>query len=303
MKKIILVCAGLALAGSSAASAADMAVKARPVVAPVYSWNGWYVGANAGYSGGNETDREAVVSGAGFPLIGAGRPLYGGFNDFRLSPQGGFGGVQAGFNWQTSPNFVFGIEADIQGGSIAGSIGCVQTCGLPHVTTTPPAILGFFPVIFSTDSYSHKIDWFGTVRGRAGYASGPVMVYVTGGLAYGDVQRSGAVVGRTAFLGGPGTTNAFAGSYSASDTKYGWTVGFGGEGKWFSNPNWSLKGEYLYVDLGSNSDVFSTRYTVGGGGAVVGTVAATRTDTSNNRQHLFRLGVNYSFNPAVVAKY
>ncbi|MFN8333471.1 MAG: outer membrane beta-barrel protein, partial [Saprospiraceae bacterium] len=229
--------------------------------------------------------------------------LYGGFNDFRLSPQGGFGGAQAGYNWQKSTNLVLGVEADIQGAWINDSIGCVQVCGVPHVTTTPPAILGLFPVIFSADSYSHKINWFGTVRGRAGYANGPVMLYVTGGLAYGGVERSGNVVGRTAFQGGPGTTNAFAGSYSATDTKVGWTVGFGGEGKWFSNPNWSLKGEYLYVDLGSNSDVFNTRYTIGGGGAVVGTVAATRTDTSNNRQHLFRLGVNYNFNPAVVAKY
>lgn len=301
--RAIALSALLAAAAFSPATAADMAVKAKPAAAPAYVWNGWYVGVNAGYSGGNETDREATVSGAGFPLIGAGRPLYGGFNDFRLSPQGGFGGAQAGFNWQKSTNLVLGVEADIQGAWINDSIGCVQTCGVPHVTTTPPAVLGLFPVIFSADSYSHKINWFGTVRGRAGYANGPVMLYVTGGLAYGEVERSGNVVGRTAFQGGPGTTNAFAGSYSATDTKVGWTVGFGGEGKWFSNPNWSLKGEYLYVDLGSNSDVFNTRYTIGGGGAVVGTVAATRTDTSNNRQHLFRLGVNYNFNPAVVAKY
>ena len=281
------------------ASAADLAVKAKPAVAPVAlpSWTGWYIGVNAGYSGGNETDREAVVSGAGFPVIGAGRPLYGGSNEFRLSPQGGFGGAQIGYNWQTSVNYVFGIEADIQGGGINGSINCVLACGVPHVTTTPPNFLAFFPVIFSADSYSHKINWFGTVRGRAGYTSGPVMLYVTGGLAYGGVDTSGSVVGRTAFLGGPGTTNAFAGSYSSSNTKYGWTAGIGGEGKWFSNPNWSVKGEYLYVDLGSNSDVFNTVFTQGGGGAVVGRVAATRTDTSVNRQHLFRLGVNYAFGP------
>jgi outer membrane immunogenic protein len=303
MKKLFLVCAGLSVIGISPAFTADMAVKARPVEAPVYSWNGWYAGVNAGYSGGNETDREAVVSGAGFPLIGAGRPLYGGSNDFRQSPQGGFGGVQVGYNWQTSPNLVFGLEADFQGGSIKDSIGCVLACGVPHVTTTPPAILGAFPVIFSADSYSHTIDWFGTVRGRVGYAAGPVLLYATGGLAYGDVERSGNVVGRTALGGGPGTTNAFAGSYNSSATKVGWTAGFGAEGKWFKNPNWSVKGEYLYVDLGNNSDVFNTRYTTGGGGAVVGTVAATRTDTSSNHQHLFRLGVNYSFNPAIVAKY
>ena len=132
MKKLLLVCAGLSIIGISPAFAADMAVKARPVVAPIYSWNGWYVGVNAGYSGSNETDHEAVVSGAGFPLIGAGRPLYGGISDFRQSLQGGFGGVQAGYNWQTSPNLVFGVEADIQGSSIKDSIGCVQNWRSPR---------------------------------------------------------------------------------------------------------------------------------------------------------------------------
>lgn len=194
---------------------------------------------------------KAVVSGAGFPLIGAGRPLYGGFNDFRLSSQGGFGGARPATTGRPRPTSCLALKpiskvAGLRTVSVASRRAC-----LPHVTTTPPNILGFFPVIFSTDSYSHKINWFGTVRGRAGYASGPVMLYVTGGFAYGGVERSGAVVGRAAFLGGPGTTNAFAGSYGASDTKYGWTVGVGGEGKWFSNPNWSLEGNISMLISGA----------------------------------------------------
>jgi outer membrane immunogenic protein len=300
MKKIVF--AGLALAVSSVAApalAADLPMKAPPMAAPVYNWNGWYGGVNFGYAGGNETDRELVVSGPGFPILGpagAGTVLYAGPNNFRLSPQGVAGGAQAGYNWQTSTNIVLGVEADIQGSGIKGSIGCILGCGVPIQTVPGPFPLQFFPVTFTSDAYSHKIDWFGTVRGRVGYANGPTMVYLTGGLAYGDVQRSGNAVGTTVF-------NAFAGNYSASTTKVGWTVGVGGEAKLFNHPNWSIKGEYLYVDLGRNTDTFNTLFTAGGGGAVVGTVAGVRTDTSNNRDHVFRLGLNYSFNPTVVAKY
>jgi outer membrane immunogenic protein len=299
VKKILLATFGLALLSGTAASAADMAVKARPVVAPVYVWNGWYAGVNIGYGGGNETDGQNTISGAGFPAgVGAGRPLYGGPTTFKLAPQGVFGGAQAGYNWQTSQHAVFGLEADFQGSAFKDSDPCVLGCGVPLRTTTPPNFLNNFPVIFANDLYTHKIDWFGTVRGRVGYADGPTLIYLTGGLAYGDVERSGNVVGRTTF-GGAGTVNTFAGSYNSTSTKIGWTLGGGAEGKLASNPAWSIKGEYLYVDLGSNSDVFNTIFTTGGGGAVAGRVAATRTDTSNNREHLFRLGLNYAFNAGV----
>ena len=231
MKRIMF--AGLVLAVSHVAApalAADLPTKAPPMVAPIYNWNGWYGGVNVGYGGGNESDRETVFSGAGFPIIGAGTLLYNGPNTFRLSPQGVIGGVQAGYHWQTSANMVLGLEADIQGSGIKDSIGCVLGCGTPVGTVPGPFPLQFFPVVFAADSYTHKIDWFGTVRGRIGYANGPTMVYLTGGLAYGDVERSAVVAGRSTFLGA-GTVNTFAGSYGASTTKVGWTVGFGGEAK------------------------------------------------------------------------
>jgi outer membrane immunogenic protein len=109
-------------------------------------------------------------------------------------------------------------------------------------------------ITFSSLSEEQTIDWFGTVRERFGYAAGPVLVYATGGLAYGEVSRSGNVAGQTNFVLG-GTVNTFAGSYSASTIKAGWTVGGGVEGQ--LAPNWSVKAEYLYVDLGSTTDTFS----------------------------------------------
>jgi outer membrane immunogenic protein len=305
MKKLLI--ASFALVGFGTQSlAADLAARPYtkappPVATPIYNWTGFYVGGNVGYGVGRDEASETAVSGAGFPIIGAGTTLYGGTKFFDVSTRGAIGGGQIGYNWQASTAVVLGIEADIQASDIKGSTGCIVTCGT-QLVTAPVGILPFFPVVFTDDSVRHKIDWFGTVRGRLGYSTGPSLFYVTGGLAYGDVQRSGNVVGRTTVIGVPAVTiNSFAGSYNVSTVKTGWTIGAGLESKIWNN--WSVKAEYLYVDLGSNTDVFNTRYTTGGGGAVVGAVAATRTDTSTNRDHIVRVGLNYHFNPAVVAKY
>jgi outer membrane immunogenic protein len=99
----------------------------------------------------------------------------------------------------------------------------------------------------------------------------------------------------------PSSSNSFAGSYSARTLKTGWTIGGGLESKIWDN--WSVKAEYLYVDLGSNTDVYNTVFTKGGLGAKVGEVAAVRTETSTNRDHIFRVGLNYHFNPTLVARY
>jgi outer membrane immunogenic protein len=300
MKKILLagVCAALITATPSLA--ADMAVKAPPVVAPVASWTGFYVGGNGGYGFGSDSGTEYAVSGAAFPRLTPGTPLYGGLQPFKLDPQGGLIGVQAGYNWQSSANWVLGIEADIQASDISANASCILACGTPLVTAPTPAILSRFPVLFSDNSYSEKLDWFGTVRGRVGYTNGPGLFYLTGGLAYGDVERSGSVTGATQNPNGT-TRNTFTGFYGVSSTKVGWTVGAGGELKIASDPNWSVKAEYLYVDLGSNSDTFNTIFQPGGVPAAG--VAATRTDTSSNHENILRIGLNYHFNQAVVAKY
>jgi outer membrane immunogenic protein len=309
-----------ALGSATQALAADL--KARPytkapppAIAPVYDWSGFYIGGNVGYGVGRDASSETAVSGAGFPYIGAGTTLYGGTRLFDVSTRGVIGGGQIGYNWQASPAVVFGIETDIQASDIKGSTGCIVTCGT-GVVTTP--IFTNFPVVFTDDSVRHRLDWFGTVRGRLGYSTGPSLFYVTGGFAYGDVERSGNVVGTTTSslcvpicgvptstvaLGPVGGTslNSFAGSYAARTLKTGWTIGGGLESKIWNN--WSVKAEYLYVDLGSNTDVYNTVFTKGGGGAYVGTVAAVRTETSTNRDHIFRVGLNYHFNPTLVARY
>ncbi len=114
-------------------------------------------------------------------------------------PSGLEGGAQAGYNWQTGP-WVFGIEGDIE------ATGADDT---------------FAPWKFSN-------PWFGTVRGRGGYAFSNILFYGTAGLAFGELR--GQTFGLT-----------------ESQTNAGWTVGVGAE--FGLAPNWSAKIEYLYVDL------------------------------------------------------
>ncbi len=98
-------------------------------------------------------------------------------------------------------------------------------------------------------------DWLATARGRLGFAMGRFMPYVTGGAAFGNVKTNIAGVG------------------SADNTKTGWTIG-GGLEYGLAGP-WSIKAEYLYVDLGNS-----------------GSVGGTNT---NFRTNVVRAGLNYRF--------
>jgi outer membrane immunogenic protein len=120
---------------------------------------------------------------------------------------GGQVGGTAGYNWQFG-NAVLGLEGDLDWSNLKGSA----------TSTLCPA------------GCSTSDSWLSTVRGRAGYAFGTVLPYVTGGLAVGDIRAA------TPGFAGDSTTNA------------GWTVGAGLE---VALPgNWSAKAEYLHVDLG-----------------------------------------------------
>jgi outer membrane immunogenic protein len=143
-----------------------------------------------------------------------------------VDPSGVAGGGQIGYNWQIG-QFVFGGEADIQASAADDT---------------------FAPYKFSN-------PWFGTVRGRAGFAINNVLLYGTLGLAYGDLQAQ---------LGG----------LDESKTLVGWTGGLGMEVGF--TPNWSAKVEYLYMDLGSRF------YTL------------TGADNGLQASYL-RFGVNYHF--------
>ena len=185
MRKLsISLLSALALIVPGAAFAADMPVKARPMMtaAPAFSWTGIYVGVNAGYAWGNTTGT-------------LGTPAPGNYNI-----SGVLAGGQIGGNYQFANNVVIGIEADYQWADIDGSAS--TAAGVIRTT---------------------EVDRFGTVRGRLGYAWDRWLGYVTGGYAFGArvnetvgpaafVASSGTLNGWAA---GVGVEYAFAPNWSA----------------------------------------------------------------------------------------
>ena len=87
-------------------------------------------------------------------------------------------------------------------------------------------------------------SYFGTVRGRLGYAADNVLLYGTGGLAYGHVEADGRVI--------LNDNDRWDGS--TSETNWGWTLGVGLE---YAFDNFIIGAEYLYVDLGDADFDFS----------------------------------------------
>lgn len=209
MRTAIMAAAAALLAGTVSASAADLPARTftkAPIAAPVYNWTGLYIGANAGI-GGDKVDYPFAVG-----------PIGG---NLGLTSFGGFGGGQIGYNWQFGGNWLVGVEADIQGGSIKSEL---------------TAAAG--PLALSAGS---DVKYFGTVRGRVGYTFDRLLVYGTGGYAYGSED--------TTLVVNPAIVN-----FKKSNDLSGWTAGGGVE--YALANNFSLKTEYLYFDFDRNN-VFS----------------------------------------------
>jgi outer membrane immunogenic protein len=271
-----------------------MALKAPPP-APVYSWTGFYIGGNVGYGMGMDSGTSSTTAGVADIIVAPGTVLYGGGQTFDLSGKGWNGGGQFGYNWQLVPSWVLGFETDIQGSSISGTSNCLMACNTPTAINFSAGAVTF-PVMFASNSASFNLDWFGTVRGRFGYTSGPALFYITGGLAYGEVKTSAAVAGRTIFAGTGTTVNTFGGSINDSSVRTGWTFGAGIEAKLFGN--WTAKAEYLYMDFGANADNYNTVFTSSLFGQT-GFTAGNRMLTNDITEQVFRLGVNYKFSGPV----
>lgn len=257
------------------ASAADLPLKAPPIApVAVYNWSGWYAGLNAG---GAWNDTRDDVDPSGCFLTGAcGAPPTLNVlrsDSVRLNGAGFTGGAQAGYNWQRE-RWVFGIEGDINYNGINDGNATNRLLAAP--------LVGNF-VHTETD----KQEWFGTLRGRVGMTVTPsFLIYGTGGLAFGQV-RSASTVAFTS------TADTYAGS--TDQTRAGWTVGGGGE--WMIAPKWSIKAEYLYVDLGRVS--YAQACTTAGvcTAPPFATPATYQTDL-HVHEHIARVGFNYHFDPA-----
>lgn len=182
--------------------------------APVYSWTGFYIGANAGFSFGRDPSTITDAS------------LGQAIESFDALPYGPVGGGQIGYNWQFSPNWVVGFEGDFQGAAQNDRVCVGAGCSNPG------------NAIYFTDE--QNLFWFATARARLGYTGSPWLWYVTGGGAWGEIHND--------FRTFTPTDAAFAANFNLS----GWTVGGGLE--WHLGGPWTAKLEYLYMDLGSFTD-------------------------------------------------
>ena len=278
MKKIFFASIGLlALATMQQANAADLARKAPILKAPpppIWSWTGFYIGANVGYSWGRSRTDLSVFNNTTGALLFA--------SSSRFDLNGAIGGGQIGYNWQ-SANWVWGIEADIQASGQDGHtlFICPGLVCLPGNTAVLPGTAGV------SLSIAQKLEWFGTVRARLGWLVTPtVLAYVTGGLAYGGVKTTGLI---NSFNAGAGAVSA---GFSGSDTNAGGTIGGGLEAH--LSGNWTGKIEYLYIDLG--------RFTTGGFNTLSFPplrVAVTSRVTDN----IIRVGLNYRWDQAIIARF
>jgi outer membrane immunogenic protein len=288
MKKLLLGAAALLAFGLAPALAADMAVKARPLpapIAPVYSWTGWYVGINAG-AGINDTSLNYDPTGCYLLGCGVGGLPAQASRTYatKLNNVGFIGGGQAGYNFQFSSSVVAGLEADINYNGLKNTDSVIAA--LP----TPPYFVGSTWV----HSIATGLEWFGTVRGRLGFLATPnLLLYGTGGFAYGQVTST-----TNATFPPPNASDNYNGSLSTN--RVGWTAGAGGE---YLFGNWSVKAEYLYVDLGSVN--YSQTCTTVACIAVANQFATpvTFTTTVATREHVARVGLNYHFGGPVEAKY
>jgi outer membrane immunogenic protein len=241
LRKLLTTTALVCFAGS-AALAADLPYRKEapvytPPPPPAFTWSGVYIGGQVGYGWGTSNVNAYNQTGGG--ALGS------------LSQSGVVGGAHIGYNYQVS-QFVFGLEGDINGSSESNTQ-------------------------YDTASYSVRKNVDASIRGRIGYAFDRVLIYATGGGAYGNFK-----------------TSYDDGTYydSFNHGRIGWTVGGGIE--YAIDNNWSVRAEYRYTDYGTVTD-----WPVGTSDASV---------TQHIRDNRVQVGFSYKFDMfapplPVVSKY
>lgn len=237
------------LAGASLAVSAGVAFAQDPFSGPTPgNWSGPYIGLHAGYGWGEWDGKFFDHKDKVIPYVRDGEHL-----GKSVDLDGFLGGAQFGYNFQSGP-FVFGVEGDIAWSDISGSEEWHKT---NH---------GNWDWRLESD-----INWLATLRGRAGITNGPALFYLTGGLAFADVDsRYSLAKGERTWSG------------KASDTLTGWTAGGGVE--FALGQSWSMKAEYLYIDLGKTDVILDDEI-----------CWKPEEFDGDLNLHTFRIGFNYNF--------
>jgi outer membrane immunogenic protein len=272
MRKSVVLAAISALSFVGVANAADMPVKARPPApAPAfYNWSGFYIGGNIG-GAWSKADDFVTANTPGTPGV------FGVASNIALVDALGTGsgdrdssftgGIQIGYNWQVSPQWLLGLETDIN------ALHSTSTLTGNGISTIGP--------ITVTNSVDTR--WLATFRGRVGLTFDRSLIYVTGGGAVTDLKYTQTMSGTLA--GAIGGT-AF-GSSETSNTKFGWTVGAGWEQALWDR--WSAKVEYLFArfnGLDTNTTVTTNP---------VGFTQNLSGSFNHLDMQILRVGLNYRF--------
>jgi len=257
MRRILIV-AVAAMIAASRALAADLPVRAPAPYVPVALPYNW----GGGYIG--------INGGYGFgqsqwsdPANPSHSTSSGNFN-----VNGGLVGVTAGVSGQFGA-FVIGIEGDFDWQNVKGTSGgtfCTSIITSAGVAPQPPGGL----------SCKTESNWLGTIRARFGYAWDRVLFYGTAGGAGANLKTS------------------LNGLQEQNNAEFGWTAGAGLE--WPFADNWTVKFEYLFVDLigdGPCNHGYSCGYDFAAASATHPSIAANNAVKFN--ENIIRVGLNFKF--------
>jgi outer membrane immunogenic protein len=291
MKKLILGTVALSAMGlANAALAADLPVKAPPIIPVVYNWTGCYVGGNGGVKWGRFN--ESVDTAGGVAVIPglAPTPFAPAHIDLdHLTTSSGAAGGQIGCRWENAEHWVFGFEGDFDWTNLHGTV-------TNTIATQPPFIPG--------DYFDNRARWESSARIVLGRSYDRWFFYGTGGIAFSKVEMAGTFLATTV-NGVP-----FPAS-SGADSKVltGGTVGLGTLYK--ITRNWEIGAEYRYTfyqqanyNLGNVAAVcgFTTAILAPAGPVCVNTTV-TGHKGLETQEVLFKLNYSFDWGGPVVARY
>jgi outer membrane immunogenic protein len=261
LTRIVGVSALSIVASWTAASAADMPVKAKAAPAPAFSWQGFYIGAYAGAAWSDQaTTSDPCLSTVTAACIAAGTGTYNGVPPSTYDIKPGFtGGGEIGYNWQPNPYTVLGLENKFGYMHLKGS----------YVQNPAPIGNG------DTSAFTTLGNWYDVYTARVGIVNDRAMFFLEAGGA--TARLSTGVVDVTA----PVTVNT-----TTSKTVTGWAGGAGLE--YAFNSHWSMKAEYLVMGIASTVNGCSQV-----GGFPVGVIDCTTSHHSGVQ--MIDLGLNYRF--------
>ena len=207
-------------------------------------------------------------------------------------------GGQVGCNVLLAGNWVIGVEADASWANVSGSDTQFFAGTFPGPDRLPTTVN-------SGGTLSTKTDFIATVTGRLGYTFGSIgqgLIYGKGGVAW--------ITNRHSFTGGlrlpfarplsppdpPAPPQCLASytdvtqfNWTGKETSVGWTIGFGVE--WAILGNWTIKGEYDYLDFGTKTVTLNDQ--------LLGPASVSLRQRINQ----VKFGVNYRFGPSITPWY